>query len=129
VHGFIHRYRSPAIVPSWANEGLAETIATDLVPQTGRREGIKRLAVENLNSHNHRLGDFFSADHIADWQYPVSQMLTTMMIEAGKKNYVDFINGLKEGLPTDQSLTQKYKAPKDRLVPVFGSWLGVQGLK
>lgn len=129
VHGFIHRYRTPVPVPSWANEGLAETIATDLVPQNGRRDGIKRLAIENLNSHNRRLGDFFTADHIADWQYPVSQMLTTMMIEAGKRNYVDFINGIKDGLPYDKALADKFKAPRDRLVAVFGSYLGVQGLK
>jgi hypothetical protein len=129
VHGFIHRYRTPVPVPSWANEGLAETIATDLVPQSGHREGVKRLAIDNLNSHGRRLGDFFTAEHIADWQYPVSQMLTTMMIEAGKRNYVDFINGIKDGMTVDEALAEKFKAPKDRLVAVFGSYLGVQGLK
>ena len=129
VHGFIHRYRTPVPVPSWANEGLAETIATDLVPQNGRRQGIKNLAVKNLNSHNRSMGDFFTAQHISDWQYPVAQMLTTMMIEAGKKNYVDFINGIKDGLSVDEALAEKYKAPKARLVQVLGNYLGVQGLK
>jgi hypothetical protein len=129
VHGFIHRYRTPVPIPSWANEGLAETIATDLVPQNGRKDAVKGMAVHNLNTHNKRLGDFFSADHIEDWQYPVAQMLTTMMIEAGKKNYVDFINGVKDGMSVDDALAEKFKAPKPRLVQVFGNYLGVQGLK
>ncbi len=93
------------------------------------RDAIKRMAIDNLNSRHKTLGDFFSADHIADWQYPVSQMLTTMMIEAGKKNYVDFINGVKDGMTVDQSLAEKFKAAKPRLVQVFGSYLGVQGLR
>lgn len=129
VHGFIHRYRSPAQIPSWANEGLAETIATDLVPQDGRREAIKRLAVANLESHKRTLGDFFTTAHIADWQYPVAQMLTSMMIEASKSNYVDFVNGMKDGLAWDESLRSRYKAPRERLVAVFGDWLGVRGVR
>src|SRR5204863_2043789 len=43
VHGFIHRFRTPVQVPSWVNEGLAESIATELVPQPGRRERVKSL--------------------------------------------------------------------------------------
>jgi len=129
VHGFIHRYHTPVPIPSWANEGLAETIATDLVPQDGRREGIKRLAVANLQSHKGSMGDFFTTAHIVDWQYPVAQMLTSMMLEASKSNYVDFINGMKDGLSWDESLKQRYKAPRDRLVTVFGNWVGVQGVR
>ena len=129
VHGFLHRYHTPVPIPSWANEGLAETIATDLVPQGGRRDGVKRLAVENLESHGRSVGDFFTTDHIADWQYPVAQMLTSMMIEASKSNYVDFVNGMKDGLPWDESLRSRYKAPRERLVGVFGNWVGVRGLR
>jgi hypothetical protein len=128
VHGFIHRYRTPVPVPSWANEGLAETIATDLVPQRGRRETVKSSAREELQAHKSHMGDFFTADHIVGWQYPVAEMLCTFMIQAGKKNYVDFIKGIKDGLTWEQSLEQKYKAPLDRLAAVYGQWLGVKGL-
>ena len=128
VHGFIHRYRTPVAIPSWANEGLAETIATDLVPQRGRRETVKSNAREGLQAHQSRMGDFFTADHIVGWQYPVAEMLCTFMIQAGKKNYVDFIKGIKDGLTWEESLEQKYKAPRDRLAVVYGQWLGVKGL-
>src|SRR5687768_10061477 len=51
VHGFLHRYRKPSHVPSWANEGLAEVIAAELVPNPqysnlmtrSARAGIERM--------------------------------------------------------------------------------------
>lgn len=129
VHGFLHRYRSPERIPSWANEGLAETIATELVPERGRRELIKTSAREQIQEHNNSLGDFFQSQHIEGWQYPVAETMCSFMIIANKKNYVDFINGIKGGLSWEQSLDERYKAPLDRLVPVYGNWLGVRGLK
>lgn len=128
VHGFVHRYRSRVFVPSWANEGLAEVIATDLVPQRGRRDLMRTAAREELQRHNNSMGDFFTAKHIDGWQYPVAQMLCEFMITAGKKNYVDFINGIKEGMNWDDALAEKFKAPVDRLVPVFGQTLGIKNL-
>lgn len=129
VHGFLHRYRSPNRIPSWANEGLAETIATELVPERGRRELVKTSAREQLQEHGSALGNFFESQHIEGWQYPVAESLCSFMIMANRTNYVDFINGIKDGLTWEQSLDERYKAPLDRLVPVFGSWLGVKGLK
>lgn len=129
VHGFLHRYRTPVFVPSWANEGLAETIATDLVPQSGRRSQVHSRAREGLQQHGSQMGDFFDADRLDAWQYPVAEMLCTFMITAGKSNYVDFINGIKDGLSWRESLEQKFKAPLDRLVPIFGQWLGVRNLQ
>lgn len=128
VHGFVHRYRSRTFVPSWANEGLAEVIATDLVPQRGRRDIMRSAAREELQKHRNSMGDFFTAKHIDGWQYPVAQMLCEFMITAGKKNYVDFINGIKDGMSWDDALAEKFKAPVDRLVPVFGQTLGIKNL-
>jgi hypothetical protein len=129
VHGFIHRYRTPVPVPSWANEGLAETVATDLVPQRGHRETVKTLAREGLQEHSSRMGDFFTAEHIVGWQYPVAQMMCTFMIQAGNKNYVEFIKGIKNGESSEDALATKFKAARDRLVPAFGQWLGVKNLE
>ena len=129
VHGFLHRYRSPEHIPSWANEGLAETIATELVLERGRREQVRTSAREFIQQHDNSLGEFFEAEHIQGWQYPVAETMCTFMVSANKRNYVDFINGMKEGLSWQDSLAQRYKAPLDRLVAVYGSWVGVRGLK
>lgn len=128
VHGFVHRYRSRVFVPSWANEGLAEVIATDLVPQRGHRDYVKSLARQELQTHNNSMGDFFTAKHIAGWQYPVAQMLCEFMITAGKQNYVDFIKGIKDGLSWDDALENRFHAPVERLVAIFGQTLGIRNL-
>jgi hypothetical protein len=129
VHGFVHRYRTPVFIPSWVNEGLAETTATDLVPQRGRRDSVRTMAREGLQEHKGQMSDFFSADHIVAWQYPVAEMMCTFMIQAGSKNYVAFIKAIKDGKSADEALASGFKAPRDRLVPVFGQWLGVKNLE
>jgi len=128
VHGFVHRYRSPVHVPSWANEGLAETIATELVPDPARNNDRIARARDAIRKHRNSLGDFFHLRQIEEWQYPVAETLTEYMILQSKKNYVDFINGIKDGLDWDESLSKKYQAPVDRLLPAYGAWVGVKGL-
>ena len=51
------------------------------------------------------------------------------MVRQNKRRYVDFITGIKEGLSWEESLEQRYKAPRDRLVKAFGESLGTKGLK
>jgi hypothetical protein len=137
VHGFLHRYRSPVNVPSWANEGLAEWIARKLlremrVPderlarEVQRREKDARYQAQLWIQHMGGIGDFFTADHIDGWQYNISEMMTTFMIAQSQKNYVAFINGIKDGLTWEQALETKYKATPPVIIPAFGRWLGVK---
>jgi hypothetical protein len=128
VHGFIHRYRTPVFVPGWANEGLAEVIATDLVPQRGRRDTVRGDAISGIRNHQGRLGAFFNGKEIEGWQYPVAEQLTSFMIAQSKPGYVKFINGIKEGLDVDQALTERYGAPRARIVDAFGLSLGIRGV-
>jgi len=128
VHGFVHRFRAPPTVPSWANEGLAEVIADELVPQPGRTKERESRAREALQQYG-GLGGMLDARHIAGWQYPVAETLCAFMIRQNKRNYVDFIVGIKEGLTWEESLEQRYKAPRDRLVRAFGESLKIKGLK
>jgi hypothetical protein len=75
------------------------------------------------------MGGMLEARHIAGWQYPVAESLCAFMIRQNKRHYVDFILGIKEGLTWEESLEQRYKAPRDRLVKAFGESLNVRGLK
>src|SRR5262249_19702113 len=72
THGFLHRYRSPVSIPSWANEGLAETIAYQMVQQKGLAQSAVADAKNDLMNRK-SLDKFFDADHIVAWQYPVAR--------------------------------------------------------
>ncbi len=116
VHGFVHRYRTSAAVPSWANEGLAEAIASELAPDPSRAARVTSLARRGLALHKDKLDDFFAAGHIDLWHYAVAETLCQDMIRTNKKAYVDFINGIKDGKPWQQSLESSYQLPLAKLV-------------
>ena len=75
------------------------------------------------------MGGMLDSRHITGWQYPVAETLCAFMIRQNRKNYVDFIVGIKEGLSWEESLDQRYKAPRERLVRAYGESLGIKGLK
>lgn len=128
VHGFLHRFRAPPNVPSWANEGLAEVIASELVPRPGRSTESESRARSGLQLRG-GLSGMLDGRHIEAWQYPVAETLCAFMIRQSKPRYVDFIVGIKEGLTWEQSLEQRYGTRRDRLVRAYGESLGIKGLK
>jgi hypothetical protein len=129
VHGFLHRFKTPVNIPSWVNEGLAETIATELVPRPARGNEVKGYARRGMEQNGKSLGGMLETDRIDGWQYPVAESLTAFMIQQNKKGYVNFVMGIKDGLTWQEALAQKYKAPRDRLVAAFGEFMQVKGLK
>jgi hypothetical protein len=128
THGFLHRYRSPVNIPSWANEGLAEVVASEMVPRPGLTMSAAADAKADLQAR-HTVEKFFESDHIVAWQYPVARTLTAFMIQQSKKGYVEFINGIKDGLKWDEALKQKYGVSSEQLVRAYGISMGVADLK
>jgi hypothetical protein len=128
VHGFLHRYRKPPTVPTWVNEGLAETIASELVPQKGKRQEYRQNAISQLRERGTLGQQFFTGDRLEGWQYPVAQLLTEFMIKMDKKRYVAFIDGIKDGMKWEDALANKYGAPQDRLVAAFTDSLSIRGI-
>ncbi|MDB5296289.1 MAG: hypothetical protein JWO31_2272 [Phycisphaerales bacterium] len=126
VHGFVHRYRSHVNVPSWANEGLAEWIAADLVPQKPRWNDRRMSAIDGLRTHNGVGSTFFGQRNIEAWQYPVAEQLCGFMIQQNKKGYVAFVNGVKDGTSIEDSLSKNFGAPRDRVIAAFIDWMGVK---
>ena len=118
VHGFLHRYRSPVHIPSWVNEGLAEYIACQLVPQAGIRKGRLQHARASLQ-HKKSFEGMFQAPAIEAWQYGVALDLTEFMIANSKKRYADFVEGIKAGLPWEESLEERYGVPLERLIAAY----------
>ena len=128
VHGFLHRYRSPQRIVSWANEGLADVIAAELVPQGDWGPRKKQRAHGELKKRGHMGGDFFSKEQISPWQYGVAMDLTTFMIRSNKRRYVAFINGIKGGLTWEKSLATRYGVSHSRLVSAYGRSIGIKTL-
>ena len=128
VHGFVHRYRSPRRVPSWVNEGLAEYIATQLVPQARVREGRLRVAHHALREYR-SFGAMFDLPHIEGWQYGAALDLTEFMVDQSRKRYAAFVNGIKDGATWRQSLNERYGVSLERLLNAYERTIHVRGLE
>jgi hypothetical protein len=129
VHGFLHRYRTPARVPSWANEGLADEAAAELIFNPKRGPFMLDLVKKGLEKHKGSVGDFFTARHIDGWQYPIAETLAAWMIHQNRQRYLDFINGIKDGQTWDESLKKNFKMPPDKLLAEYGKAIGVKTIK
>ena len=126
-HGFLHRYRSPVPIPSWANEGLAEWIATKLLEDKwpSHQKDVKYNASYFIREHK-GIGDMFTADHIQGWQYPICEMLTTFTIERNTRGYVGFINGIKDGVNWEESLKKNLHYTKEGLIQDFAAAMKIK---
>lgn len=127
VHGFLHRYKTPIHIPSWLNEGLADTIAGELVPQDRSLPLRQRMSKRELRRRG-SLEDFFVARQIQGWQYGLASSLTTFMIQQNKRGYVDMINGIKAGQTWYESIAKNYGVAPERLVRIFGETQGMENL-
>jgi hypothetical protein len=128
VHGFLHRYRSPLSIPSWINEGFAEVVASEMVPRVGLTQASTAQARQDLQTRRD-LDKMFEEEHIVAWQYSVARTLAEFMIQQNRKGYVEFINGIKDGLSWEAALTQKYGVSLQQLVRAYGTFMGVPGLQ
>jgi hypothetical protein len=127
-HGFIHRYRTLARLPSWVNEGMAEWIAQSLIGYPG---GVKLMREQALRAmqQTHSLQGMFQADHINPIQYGMAAHLTDFLIIKDKRKYAQWINGMKEGRTWEESLKEAYGLTAEQLVGEFGLAIGLPDLR
>jgi len=131
-HGFIHGYKTPVRVPSWVNEGMAEVIASIMVPTSKGVEHKEKKFLKALQSvPEPRLGDEFFVvdDNIPFNRYGGASSMTRFLLQTDPRNYVRFINLLKEGMPWEEALANSYGATKSQLVASYGRWLGIPNLR
>lgn len=117
AHAYLRRYQSPALVPDWVNEGLAEHLAHRMHPPPGQKLMLKaRLSLEGKQG----LGDgLFEGKNLEAWQYDVAGALAGFMIERGKHAYPKLIQKLKDGVPTDDALKEIYRMASPELTQRF----------
>lgn len=129
-HGFVHRVKSSARVPSWVNEGIADWIAqavvtSDTEVQHRQQEGITRIRQTGS------VGTNFLADdaRIEAWQYGLATNMVTFLLKLDGKRYRQFIDGIKEGLPPEESLQQSYGMNYQQFLVRYGQSVGVPQLR
>lgn len=130
-HGFNHRWLSPARIPSWLNEGLAEWVGSQVVPGSGQIRAKEAAAFEAMRAGG-RVGENFFDDEresrIAPLQYGVASSLVRFLVSRDRKRFAQFVQMVKEGDSAEEALAATYRATLDELLVVYGRAIGVPNL-
>jgi hypothetical protein len=130
-HGFNHRWLSPARMPSWLNEGLAEWVGSQVVPGSGQIPLKEAQAFEAMRAGGRVGENFFDEQResrIAPLQYGVASSLVRFLVSRDRRRFAQFVQMIKEGSSAEDALAETYRATLDELLVVYGRAIGVPNL-
>ncbi|MCA9310625.1 MAG: hypothetical protein KDA21_05415 [Phycisphaerales bacterium] len=127
VHAFMYRYRSPVSLPTWANEGLADYTAGELIRTSGEPLSHWYHVKNFINMRgdvraimNQQVADGTWYD---DDSYPVSHMLVRFMLRHKPRAFKLWIDDIKDGKAWQASLKTHFNVTADDLAIQFGDFV------
>ena len=127
AHGFMHRFRSPKRLPVWANEGLAEYVASRTAPGAAEAERRRSEALAYI-----RNGGNLAAVFDAGWTDPwppvgttVGGLMTELMINQRAQRYRRWVIAVKQGTKWTKALADSYGVALPPLVETFTQYYRV----
>ncbi len=130
-HGFIHRYKSTVHVPAWINEGIADWVAGTVVGKLDDEVRDRQFeAVTWIRATGTLGGNFFADDTAFDRrQYGVASSMVEILLRIDPKKYRKLIDGVKEGLDSEEALRQAYGVGFLELTQHYGRVAQVPNLR
>lgn len=110
THAFLSRYVSSIHVVSWLNEGIAETITADLLPESRAALYLRKIHTNLKGIRNDEFMLFFEARNIPmnAESYGTAQSLVRFLVKNGKKKFIRMIQEIKRGSTDAQALKSVY---------------------
>jgi len=128
-HGFNHRWMSPARLPNWLNEGIAEWVGQRVVRGCDQVP-LKEARAAALMRGSGDLGSgFFTADNIRPEQYGIASGMVRFLIARDARAFARFVRAIKEGVPAEEALGTAFGGSLDDLVRAYGTAVGIPGLR
>jgi len=132
-HGFVHRFRSNARIPSWMNEGIAEWVSAAVVTPNRPVTTRQKLAADRLRATGSMDGTFEATGlefgGQGGWQYGVASGLTDFLIRRDPTLYRAFLTDIKEGRTWEESLQEIYGMTPADLALIFGKAMSLPNLR
>lgn len=128
VHGIMHRFITPARLPTWANEGFAEYIASKAFPgspvdKNRRPQGLAYIRqsgdLQRIMDMSYQNGTWPGHQGVG---YAVGYLLCDLMIREHPRGFVDWIRAVKAGKPWREALEAHFGAHPDKLAGVAYEW-------
>ena len=128
VHGFLARYRSKNRIPSWLNEGLAEYIASQLVPNSDYKNSRKRDAAQEIKQRLSFEGNLTKAQ-VPFWFYGPSQALVKILVRRNRNAFLPFVRDIKDGKNWQESLQDNYGWTSQEMADHYARLLKVKKIE
>jgi hypothetical protein len=128
-HGFNHRWMSPERLPNWLNEGIAEWVGTKVVPGSDQVPLKEAHALDFMRRTGTLGPEFLTRENIDAVQYGMASSMVTFLAGRDLRKFAAFVQGIKEGMPVEESLQQAFKLSLDDLVKAYGAAVGVPNLR
>jgi len=118
THAFVGRYLTNRFLPTWVNEGLAETMAATLVP--GSQAGRKYVqATAEVLRKRLDVSHVFEKVEMNNVDYGVAQSLVRYLIARDRKGFIEFFRLLKEGKTDEEALKEVYDLTREQLLDAW----------
>lgn len=125
VHGFMHRYLTPRRLPTWANEGFADYLASVLFERSPvdlqrREQGLRWIRgggdVNAILDLEYADGTWPGEDGIG---YNVGYLMVELMIRDRPRDFGAWVDAVKQGMPWEEALQTKFGVDRAALVDAF----------
>jgi hypothetical protein len=123
----MHRFRSPKRLPVWANEGLAEYVASRFAPRAADAERRRSEALDYIRNGGN-LATIFGAGWSDPWPpvgAAVGGLMTSLMINQQAERYRRWVVAVKKGTDWTKALTESYGVSLEPLVDTFTQYYRV----
>jgi len=131
VHGFMHRYRTPVRLPTWANEGFAEYVASISFRHSPVDRARREQAVGFVRGGGN-VGTILAMEYQDNtWPgpesigYSVSYLLVSLMIQDRPRNFGKWVEAVKQGKDWRQALVEDFGTDIGTLVDRFARYFQV----
>lgn len=123
VHGVLYRYRTPASLPTWANEGLADYIAGRLTPDSNEPRQhwthVRAAIAGGLDPKEIMEQSYANGRWYTDDSYPTSHMLVRFLIKYKPREFKQWIDLIKAGKPWEDAMGEAFGIDADMLARGF----------
>ena len=114
-HGFMHRYGSPARLPSWADEGYAEYVAAESFPNSTTKDDRKPQGLQwirsgtnnvlNVLHMNYEDGSWPGPDAIG---YAIGYLTVDYLVQTNHQAFGEWVKDVKAGIPWEEALKKRF---------------------
>jgi hypothetical protein len=122
VHGYMHRFRTPRRLPAWANEGLAEFVASLALKDSSLADQHRKQGLEFIRNGGNVNG-LLDLNYAAQtWPgpkgigAPVGGLLIELIAKDQPKRFIDWIIAVKGGKEWEESMPAELGTSRAKLV-------------